>query len=100
MRVSQPRATPFLSSCLVTELPSTFPDRIRASYVGAAAAGAPQAPAIAISTTYNAADRIVEIRFAKPLAPYRTVKVELLDGIKGTEDVNRCGDVRFVECKA
>jgi hypothetical protein len=65
--------------------PATFADRIRVSYVGAAVAGAPQAPAISIATTYNAADRVVEIRFAKPLAPYRMVKVELLDGIKGTD---------------
>ena len=34
---------------------------------------------------YVPADRLIEIRCAKPLAPYRTIKVELLEGIKGTD---------------
>jgi hypothetical protein len=66
--------------------PETFKDRIRVSYLaGAPQAGVPPSPPIAFATTYNAGDRIIEIRMAKPLEPYRTVKVELLDGIKGTD---------------
>jgi len=63
----------------------TLKDLIRLSYVGAASPGMPQAPPIAFTTAYNAADRIIEIRFTKPLESYRTVKVELLEGIKGTD---------------
>ena len=53
-------------------------DRIRVSYAGAAADAAP----IEFTTSYDAASRAVEIRFARPLEPYRTVRIELLEGIR------------------
>ena len=34
-------------------------------------------------SAYDAANRAILITFAKPLQPFRTVKVELLDGLKG-----------------
>ena len=37
---------------------------------------------LALKTTYDAANRAIEIRFSGPLEAYRTVSVRLLDGIK------------------
>jgi hypothetical protein len=52
--------------------------RVRATYVG----GPPAADGgLALKTSYDAANRAIEIRFAQPLEAFRTVKVELLDGI-------------------
>jgi hypothetical protein len=54
---------------------STFAGRIRVSYVGNAAM--PLEPTV----TYDAATRSLQLRFASPLDPLRTVKVELLEGV-------------------
>ena len=53
--------------------------KVTAAYTGAAE-GSPGA-ALALKTTYDAANRAIEIRFAQPLEPFRTVVVRLLDGI-------------------
>lgn len=50
---------------------------VRTSYVGAA----PDAASPAFKITYDAANRAIEMKFAQPLEPFRTVKVELLDGV-------------------
>jgi hypothetical protein len=52
--------------------------RVKAAYVGGAA---PAPDGLALKATYDAANRAVEIRFAQPLEPFRTVKIELLDGL-------------------
>jgi hypothetical protein len=54
--------------------------RIRVTYLG----GPPPdgAADIAFRTTYDAANRAIAIRFMQPLALFRTVKIELLEGIK------------------
>lgn len=51
-------------------------DHIRVSYVGEE-----PGPALAFKTKYDAATRAVQITFAAPLAPFRTVKVELSSDI-------------------
>jgi hypothetical protein len=51
--------------------------RVRASYVGAPAG----AEGPALKTTYDGANRAIEIRFAQPLEALRTVKIEILDGV-------------------
>ena len=51
--------------------------RVRASYVG----GAPGGDGLTFKTTYDAANRAIEIRFAQPLEAFRTVKVEILEGV-------------------
>ena len=51
------------------------------SYVGGDPAAPP--PAIEWRTTYDSAARAVELKFLHPLAPFRTVKVELQEGIVG-----------------
>jgi hypothetical protein len=53
--------------------------QIRITYLGAAPGTTPE---LEFKTTYDAANRAIEIKFAKPLEPFRTVKVELLDGVK------------------
>ncbi len=56
---------------------ATLAGRVRASYVGAA----PDAVGPALKTTYDAANRAVEIRFAQALEAFRTVKVEIVEGV-------------------
>jgi hypothetical protein len=54
---------------------------IRVSYVGQAAeAGAPGLP---FKVLYDGANRAIQIAMAQPFEPNRTVRVELLEGIKG-----------------
>jgi len=67
--------------------PATFKGRIRASYVRAQSLerGEPDTPPIELTTQYNAPSRVLEIRFTKPLERFRTVKLELLEGIVGTD---------------
>jgi hypothetical protein len=62
-------------------IPETFSERIRIGYasVGMRSTGAPPIPAF--SALYSEATRSLAITFAAPLAPGRTVRVELLDGI-------------------
>jgi hypothetical protein len=66
---------------------ATLKSRIRASYFRAQSLerGEPDTPAIEFTTQYNAPARVLEIRFTKPLERFRTVKVELLEGIVGTD---------------
>jgi len=51
--------------------------RVRASYVG----GAPGSEGLALKTTYDAANRAIEVRFAQPPEAFRTVKIEILEGV-------------------
>jgi len=55
--------------------------QIRVTYVGTAAPDAPESTP-AFQHSYDLGNRAIEIRFASPLDRFRTVKVELLDGIK------------------
>lgn len=55
--------------------------RIRAGYLGAPAAGDP-VPSPEFTVAYDAATRAIEIRFTRPLDPFRTVRIELLEGIR------------------
>ncbi len=47
--------------------------------------GEPDTPKIEFTAQYNAANRVVEIRFPKPLERFRTVKVQTLEGVLGTD---------------
>jgi hypothetical protein len=42
-------------------------------------------PATDFTLQYSGANRVVELRFAKPLERFRTVAVDLLEGILGTD---------------
>ena len=66
--------------------PATFKGRIRVTYPDApAAAGAPPPLPADFTTQYAAFNRVLEMKFTKPLERFRTLKVELLDGIMGTD---------------
>ena len=54
--------------------PGTIAGQIRVGILGG--------PVLEFSQSYDAANRAIEIRFAQPLAPLSTVRVELLDGLR------------------
>jgi hypothetical protein len=64
--------------------PASITDRIRVRYVGTNAAqpGAQEQPALAFTYSYDAATRAIEVRFSRPPEPYRTIRVDLLEGIR------------------
>jgi hypothetical protein len=57
----------------------TLADRVRAAYVGGNAAP------LEVTTEYHRANRMLEVRFADPLDPFREVRVEVLEGVLGTD---------------
>jgi hypothetical protein len=58
---------------------ATLEGRVRMTYLGQPAAEA----TVAVKTAYDAANRAIQIVPVQPLEPYRTVRIELLDGITG-----------------
>jgi len=67
--------------------PATLKDHITVNYLlaEAQANGEPPTPDPEFTYEYRVAPRVLEIKFRVPLERYRTVKVNLLDGIKGTD---------------
>jgi len=65
--------------------PKTFRDKIRLSYGGPAPQGAAAAPPT-FTFRYNEGNRALEIKLSAPLDRFRTVKVELLEGILSNLD--------------
>jgi hypothetical protein len=63
----------------------TFRDRVRLSYVGPAPAGAPETPP-PVTVRYIEGNRALEIKPASPLDRYRTVRIDLLEGILSNVD--------------
>jgi len=57
----------------------TLKDHVRLSYVGAEAA------TIALTTNYTKENRALEIKASEPLQPFKQVKLEILEGVKGTD---------------
>jgi Bacterial Ig-like domain len=60
----------------------SFKDRVRVGYGAPAAPGPASPPAPVWAVSYNVGGRGIELKFNKPLEPFQTVKVELLEGIK------------------
>ena len=67
--------------------PATLKDRIRITYSSSESRdrGEAQPPAVAFATTYTKENRALEIRPTPPLERFRSVKIEFLEGIKGTD---------------
>jgi Big-like domain-containing protein len=67
--------------------PATLKGHIRAGYLEAQSVerGEPTTPPADFTFQYSAANRVLELRFAKPLERFRTLRVELQDGIHGTD---------------
>ena len=65
--------------------PTTLKGQIRIGYLAAESLekGEAQPPGIEVKTTYDPGSRALELAFVKPLERFRTVRVQLLDGIKG-----------------
>jgi hypothetical protein len=66
---------------------STLKGRIRARYLDAQSVerGEPTTPSADFTFQYFGANRVLEIKFTKPLERFRTLKIELVDGILGTD---------------
>jgi hypothetical protein len=67
--------------------PASLKGHVRLSYVGdeSVERGEPQAPRIQTETRYDPGSRVLDIGFTTPLQRFRTMKVELLEGIVGTD---------------
>jgi hypothetical protein len=61
--------------------PASFDKRITAGYVGQAPGSSP----LVFKASFDRGNRVLELTFGQPFERFRTVKVELLDGIKGTD---------------
>jgi hypothetical protein len=62
---------------------ATFKGKVRARYLGPG--GEPGAEIEGLSTEYRAPNRVLEVKFPQALEPLRTVEVELVEGILGTD---------------
>lgn len=67
--------------------PATLKDRVRMTYSAADSKerGEAQPPSIAFTTSYTKDNRALEIRPTEPLERFRLVKLEILEGVKGTD---------------
>jgi hypothetical protein len=66
--------------------PTTLRSRIRVTYdADAPAGGVPAGQPIEFTFQYLPGTRVLELKFPAPLERFRTVKVELLEGILGTD---------------
>ena len=67
--------------------PASIRGHIRAHYLTSQTVerGEPTTPPVEFTTQYNGGNRVLELKFAKPLERFRTVVIELVDGIKGTD---------------
>jgi hypothetical protein len=68
--------------------PATLKNRVRVSYLTAQSIekGEPVTPVAEFTTDYTPFNRVLELKFTNPLERFRTVKVELLEGILGTDE--------------
>jgi hypothetical protein len=65
--------------------PRTLKGHARASYLGAPPGPDGQPAALGIDLRYDGGRRALEVAFTDPLEPFRTVRLELLDGITSTD---------------
>ncbi len=65
---------------------ATLKGRVKVTYIPAQGAAAEPTPSsVDVALAYAAASRVLELHFPKPLERFRTLKIELLDGIVGTD---------------
>lgn len=67
---------------------STLKGNVRVTYLESETVerGEPVTPIAEFTTQYNAVNRVLEVKFSKPLERFRTLRVELTDGVLGTDD--------------
>jgi hypothetical protein len=61
---------------------------VRVSYIESESVerGEPATPIAEFTTLYNAVNRVLELKYVKPLERFRTLRIELTDSILGTDD--------------
>jgi hypothetical protein len=66
---------------------STLKGRVKPHYLESQSAerGEPVTPAVDFTFQYSAANRVLEVKFNKPLERFRTLKLDLVEGILGTD---------------
>jgi hypothetical protein len=66
---------------------ATLRGHVRVQYVDAQSVerGEATPPAVQFTMQYSAANRVLELKFAKPLERFRSLNVDLLEGILGTD---------------
>jgi len=66
---------------------ATLRGRIKPHYLESQSVerGEPATPAVDFTFQYAPANRVLEVKFSKPLERFRTLKLDLLDGILGTD---------------
>ena len=62
--------------------PKTIQGNIRVTYVGVAPTAAAEAQTVQFESSYDAGTRAVQLKFAQPLDPFRTVRIDVLEGLK------------------
>lgn len=64
-------------------------DQVRVSYVASQSVerGEPQPPSLTFTSRYDEGTRVLELRFTTALERFRTVRVELLEGIQASDGV-------------
>ena len=67
--------------------PDSFEDEVRVGYLQQESVERGGLPAVEFDVEYRRGNRVLEIRFTEPLDPFRTVDVELLEGITATDGV-------------
>ena len=67
--------------------PTTLKDRVKVRYLDEEARnlGEPDTPIAVFTVQWLPPNRVLEIKFTEPLVRYRTIKVDLLEGILGTD---------------
>jgi hypothetical protein len=67
--------------------PTTLKGHIRARYLESQSTerGEPTTPTADFTFQYNAGNRVLELKFTKPLERFRTLKIDLGEGILGTD---------------
>ena len=65
--------------------PDSFEDEVRVGYIQQESVERGGLPAVVFDVEYRRGNRVLEIRFTEPLDPFRTVDVELLEGITATD---------------
>jgi len=67
--------------------PATLKGRIKAHYLQSQSAerGEPVTPPVEFTFQYAPANRVLELKFTKPLERFRTLNIDLVDGIVGTD---------------
>jgi hypothetical protein len=58
-------------------------DDIRVSYLGAPTPSGVPPPGLAFDVSYDAGSRSIQIKMKQPFEPFRTVRVQLLEGVRG-----------------